>query len=284
MANRRNTGFELCFDSMTDLITNLAGGLILLVLLLLGVTREIRSAPADPDERNGADPKSLAPLRTRINLLRSEIAAVEQNLKNLEAKLPQLRRQVQELIDRAGQVHPPKEQQNAKDEEKEAKTVEFRPPFSRESQKDTNAAFVCQENRIYLFDLAAFESALKQKNPQKGEKVQLASGDYDVLIKDLVLVLVGNQIGRAPLGELILKAGHRGEALEQIHNPQSVFQVRLKQLDPAKNTLQFQVYPDSFQAFREARAIAWKLEFGLNWSPLEAGSNVKVGHGRVREL
>ena len=41
----RKTEVELCFDSMTDLITNLAGGLILVVLLLMGMTQ---AAPRSP--------------------------------------------------------------------------------------------------------------------------------------------------------------------------------------------------------------------------------------------
>src|SRR4051794_24932225 len=91
MAKRRMSQIELNFDSMTDLITNLAGGLILLVLLLLGVTREAvsQSKPAPPpapaeEEPQEAGDRSAKALRQRINDLQIELKSIESSLQRLD--------------------------------------------------------------------------------------------------------------------------------------------------------------------------------------------------------
>lgn len=106
MAVRRSSQIELCFDSMTDLITNLAGGLVLVVLLLLGMTQETRKvdvqaqfAAAKKKEGGG---KSLRPLELQAVSLRAEIARIEKEMKTLEDdKLPQLEQDVADLLKRA---------------------------------------------------------------------------------------------------------------------------------------------------------------------------------------
>jgi hypothetical protein len=285
MATRRTSNVELCFDSMTDLITNLAGGLILLVLLLLGVTREASSQspppPAVPEGTRDAGEKTVRPLRNQINLLRAEIAAIEQDVKGLEAQLPVLSQQVKELIEKAGQVQPPKERKEEKEETKEPTMVEFRPPLRRVSSKDTNVAFVCEQDRVYIFDLDAYGQARKDRKLQKGETLQVASGDYDVTIIDLVELSLGNQLLQIPRARLVRKVGRQGESVQSLRDPQSAFQARLNQLDPDKSVLQFQVYPDSFLVFRDARSLAWEKKFDLGWIPKEAGSSIEVGAGRA---
>lgn len=109
MAQRRASQLELCFDSMTDLITNLAGGLVLVVLLLLGMTQESKKveqqaefAAAKKKSEGGA--KSIQPLEIRSQALRAEIAAVEKNMSTLEAKLPKLQQDVEDLLERASKA------------------------------------------------------------------------------------------------------------------------------------------------------------------------------------
>jgi hypothetical protein len=106
MAQRRVSQVDLCFDSMTDLITNLAGGLVLVVLLLLGLTQETRKVEAKAEfaapKKTAAGGKSLRPLETQAVALRAEIARIEQDIKMLEeTRLPELEKEVAELVRRA---------------------------------------------------------------------------------------------------------------------------------------------------------------------------------------
>jgi hypothetical protein len=102
---RRNTEVELCFDSMSDLITNLAGGLILVVMLLLCVTREAPKAsdfgPGGSWKRSAGE-KSSRELFNRLSLLQIEaarlddgIAADERSLRDLEKKAAELLKKTQ---------------------------------------------------------------------------------------------------------------------------------------------------------------------------------------------
>jgi hypothetical protein len=93
---RRNTQVELCFDSMTDLICNLAGGLILIVLLLLGLPGGSPStAPAsEAEEVKVEGPQSMEPLLRQINEIRAEIRGVDKELESMERDWIKLKEKV----------------------------------------------------------------------------------------------------------------------------------------------------------------------------------------------
>lgn len=99
---RRNSEVELCFDSMSDLITNLAGGLILVVMLLLGVTREApKELAIDPDAATGkktAGDKSTRELFRRLTALELETANVDAEIASDEAMLAELNAKADELL------------------------------------------------------------------------------------------------------------------------------------------------------------------------------------------
>jgi hypothetical protein len=105
MPARRVSEIELCFDSMTDLITNLAGGLVLLVLLLMGMTTEgggrADVAAAPPPPAAGAGQKSIKPLEQQAQVLRTEIAIMDKNISSLESRLPALQAEIEALLKRA---------------------------------------------------------------------------------------------------------------------------------------------------------------------------------------
>lgn len=107
MALRRTSQLELCFDSMTDLITNLAGGLVLVVLLLLGMTQETKKVESEVEfatmvkKKGIGSGKSIHPLETQSQVLRAEILALEKNIASMEAKLPKLQQEVEELLVRS---------------------------------------------------------------------------------------------------------------------------------------------------------------------------------------
>ena len=103
---RRNTEIELNFDGLTDAVTNLVGALILLVLLLVGVTREyvIFAQPtAPPPPAPNMDeplegPKTLDELHRQVAVLRAAIIQADQEITELEQKMPDLRDRAEILI------------------------------------------------------------------------------------------------------------------------------------------------------------------------------------------
>jgi hypothetical protein len=101
---RRNSEVELCFDSMSDLITNLAGGLILVVMLLLCVTREAPKA-ADPEfggnGKRTAGEKPSRELFNRLNLLQIEATRLEDGIATDGRTLRELEKKANELLTKA---------------------------------------------------------------------------------------------------------------------------------------------------------------------------------------
>jgi hypothetical protein len=89
---RRTSHIELSFDSMTDLITNLSGGLILIVLLVAGLTREA-TAPSQG--------KSPTPVCEQINQLRFDVQTIDQRMSGTEQRLDAWEQDIQELCDQA---------------------------------------------------------------------------------------------------------------------------------------------------------------------------------------
>lgn len=97
---QRRTDVELCFDSMTDLITNLAGGLILIVLLLLAITRVAPRPAASPGVEGAAHAgeRPVRPLLTRLDRLQDDLDRVNGAIANDGNRLKALEQQVAELL------------------------------------------------------------------------------------------------------------------------------------------------------------------------------------------
>lgn len=98
----RRSEVELCFDSMSDLITNLAGGLILVVMLLLAVTRESpRTVELDANAATGkavVGEKSASELSQRLKVLEIETARVDADISEDVQLLKVLDKKAEELL------------------------------------------------------------------------------------------------------------------------------------------------------------------------------------------
>jgi hypothetical protein len=98
----RKSDVELCFDSMSDLITNLAGGLILVVMLLLAITREApKTIVVDPNMAAGkktAGEKSARELFQRLTAIELETARVDAELAADESLLKELDKKADDLL------------------------------------------------------------------------------------------------------------------------------------------------------------------------------------------
>jgi hypothetical protein len=113
MAKRAPAQVDLCFDSMTDLITNLAGGLVLVVLLLLGMTQDSKKPERPPEfapekKQTEGGSKSIHPLEVQSQLLRLQIKKLDESIAALDKKMPKLEADVQELVARALKGAPKK--------------------------------------------------------------------------------------------------------------------------------------------------------------------------------
>lgn len=278
MARRRRTELDLNFDSLTDLVTNLAGGFILLVLLLMGVTRPASSQnqpppPPSPKENSGGDAeqKSMAPLLARVNQIKAQVKGVDQEIDKLKADLPALKNEVEALIRKAEAIQPPKPVKEEGDKPV-ARTVPFRPPLEQKVATNSTVAFVCQDNRISILDLKAFDREVERRKPIPiGEtKITVPTGDFDVVI---------HNFGIGWRGDVIRKPNHAGETIQAVGDPRSRFQQAFGEMNVNQNHLQFAVFPDSFECFRRARDIGFERGFKANWEPFEPGKVVPIGPG-----
>jgi hypothetical protein len=81
--------------------------------------------------------------------------------------------------------------------------------------------------------------------------------------------------------ECVLKPSKSGEALEAALEPTSALMKQLDKLDPSKNTLQFYVYPESYEIFKKLRSMAYTKGYDVSWSPYATGETVFLGAGRA---
>ncbi|MEL6787678.1 MAG: hypothetical protein AAFO76_09765 [Cyanobacteria bacterium J06607_15] len=67
-----------------------------------------------------------------------------------------------------------------------------------------------------------------------------------------------------------------GETTTQLTTADSSYQQVLSQYDPSKDYLVFIVRPDSFEAFRTARKLAWDAGYEVGWEPHPQDSPIKI--------
>lgn len=267
MAKRRSGEVELCFDSMTDLITNLAGGLILLVLLLLGVTREAKSQPADAagGEKAKAGPRPIRSLEERAAVLTLALKQADRDLAQLEARLPRLRREVEDLMDKVSSLAP--RGRDKAEEKKGATEVEYRLPMKQLVNKG-GLLFYLEDERVSYFDLGAILRAeVKEVEKAKAEDRKV---NYPLTLDPPGSLFTVKLTRHSPLqatAEVTRKADAKGETLAEIQKADSRFRAVLAKHSPTTHVVQFHVFPDSFGLFREVRKLAWGAKYDVGWSP-----------------
>lgn len=89
MTDPRHSKPLLNFDSLTDTVTNLAGALILLVVLILGITGQGEASRTEP-------------LLEQLEQLRVEIQSVDQETRQIEDALRVLQQRLDRVADQAG--------------------------------------------------------------------------------------------------------------------------------------------------------------------------------------
>jgi hypothetical protein len=247
---------------------------------------------------HGQAPDSAAPAAdARVRVLQGQLAAIDQKLATATAKLPGLKSQVQDLVAKINSVQAPaaakaEPKEDVKEENLQPQRVEYRPPLYKKTDKKPSVIFVCREGRVLAVDLAALDAALdtasaaaKAANKdarsylRTGAFFSLRAGDFDVSVVEVLERIRGNKIQLLPRYEAVPKSGRAGESREEIEGTGSAFRAYLTKLNPGNVYLQFTVYPDSFDVFRQARSAAWARGFDLIWRPIEVGGKVKIGGG-----
>ncbi|MCY2987518.1 MAG: hypothetical protein NTY19_06600 [Planctomycetota bacterium] len=91
MGMLRGQKIEFNFDSLTDCITNLAGSLILVTLILFGLTKPKESGSTRPEyvRRNIGGEASMAPLVHKLETMRTELEHIHREVESLSSQLPQ---------------------------------------------------------------------------------------------------------------------------------------------------------------------------------------------------
>lgn len=234
--------------------------------------RQVRAAGEDTRQLESR----LAALREELERLREQVAKLPSGQpdgkKTAKAAVPvELRTQPAPAPDKAG-----------------AKEVDFRLARGRVSSRESNVGFVCKEKKVYVFDIRATtrarEQAMQQNSPvvKDGGTLKVPSGDFDIKV-EVARRSVGD--GRVEVRfkqELTLRPGRAGETLEQARAAGSEYRKRLDALTPGENVLQFSVYSDSFDLFRELRQLAWSKEFDdIAWEPYSPVQTIGFGFGQI---
>ena len=105
MSRRRQSRAELNFDGLTDSVTNLVGSLILLVVLVIAVTapKQIGERTPPPPDNTAGDEQPIDGLLETIRLMRAELSDIEQEVQRIEARIPSIGDEIEELKQLSGQ-------------------------------------------------------------------------------------------------------------------------------------------------------------------------------------
>ncbi len=101
MRKRRQAGIDLNFDGLIDVVTNLVGSLILLVVLVIAVTKPKQSGIDElpPRENTAGAEKAMDPLLEEIRSLREQLQTEAAGIRQMEERIPELENEIQELQD-----------------------------------------------------------------------------------------------------------------------------------------------------------------------------------------
>jgi hypothetical protein len=233
-------------------------------------------APAGVAADQGA--AAVQSLEGNLATTRQASEALTQRLTQLEIRLTDLLAQVA----KATVPEPPPEPPPTKQRPRQ---VAFRPPFEKLAADKTTIGFVCESGKIAILDYTEINDAFQKireralredvnREKQVVIDVEMPESDFHVVggwwrpASDELHVPVRRKPGN-----------HLGESPEEIESENSRFQRFLSSHSRNKHVLEFIVYPDSFEAFRAARALGWKLKYGLNWDLMESAKQIELGRG-----
>ncbi len=161
-------------------------------------------------------------------------------------------------------------------------TYIFRTPFARKTEKKP-LFFECRNERVLFINKNKMHEKLEEYR-FKIEEQQLT----DIEIKEKIqskYYTIEDDHYYADLNKFVFndlevflpKEGKHGETVGQLSAELSEFKSLAQNIDPDKNFVFFLVRPDSYDVFRKARKILWKLDIQAGWEPLVPGRQIMFG-------
>lgn len=251
----------------------------------------LRDAVKASDAQGRGLVKRLQPLADDVEILKQKVKAIEP-----PKSLPPPAKSEEIAVGPPSQVGGPTSEPRPKIKVEEQ---DFRPPLAKRSDRKTNLLVVCENGKMFLFDMNKLQgpankavdqveqNAQKRKTFLDGKPLQMGGtafndGDYD--IKQLTLK-AGPTFGNQTLidfdFEMKRKENSPGQTLEAIKAGKSTLTSRLKLLKPADNIVQIYVYPESYEIFQEIRKLLLEQTYEVGWIPLQVGSPVMIGNGKA---
>ena len=240
-----------------------------------------RELPAQsPTASSGAIDEML---QRRMGGLRIRIDQLHGQIDDLQTRIPQLQDELARLMQEAEALEVTVDPEEAETPpEEEPREVPFRPPLLRYVQKETPLGIVCRDGRVAILDMDACNDALNEllkdsdevRKLRGGQRARLPAGDFEIVLQ---VIAIG------PLVRIIMEAearsGQSGELLDDAIRRDSRLAARLGSLDAEDSAIQFVVYPDSFEEFRQVRQFVWERKFSVNWFPISHGEPLLIGAG-----
>jgi hypothetical protein len=265
----------------------LTAALLLLVWLMAGYqSSRCACGQAPVSKAREASPQSRD-AEVPVQLLHASIRQSEQQLGDLERRIPRLRREIETLIEQMKEPTRGTKPRDGNNNQGETQVREEHFRLPREEITDQKMiGFVCENNRVSLIDSTAFKDRIvpvaKRALANLGKKETFKYDD----IPDSDFGMEGSvQISAKKGLELVYRLvripGRLGETPEEIRRPESRFQrvLRAHQGNTREFYVSFAVLPDSYDAFRKARFLVWSAGFDVGWAAMDTGEKVELGSG-----
>ncbi|MFN4261145.1 MAG: hypothetical protein ACK4RK_17795 [Gemmataceae bacterium] len=157
-------------------------------------------------------------------------------------------------------------------------------PIIVTSDRNLKPVFIeCRDNRIIPMDVDSLTPELrdkfdfflplaeKQKNAQAFNARKFSTTTHVIELRPREFNV---QVVFKPLNQAV------GYALPDVKDPKGSFSAYLNKWGTDDHYLNFYVRSDSFEAFREARALAKEQGFDLSWHPLKKEDELSLYYGR----
>lgn len=140
-------------------------------------------------------------------------------------------------------------------------------PESPSYSNDSDYEFYSEQIQEYYRRLQEYQECITYKT-EEFKNFRVRTSHYEASVELEPFSIVYKPIEAA--------AGESPKELERIN---SEYKSTLKKLNPQADYLAFIVRPDSFEAFRRARQVAWKDGFNVGWEPMNADTQIRFSSG-----
>lgn len=230
-----------------------------------------------PGGRSSVAATSDQEVERTIRIVESRIEETNQAVGNLANRLVEDQKSLAKLVQQLKALQAIPRDAPAQPKATGTRAVEGRVPRMRPAEQDESIVFILENGRVTPVNLQiAMESAFQRANLRGGATKGVSSspvGHFDVQYEITPTFLSF---------ELVRKTGseHLGDSLAKFKSPGSESRRLIENTDSKTHYIQFAVYPDSFELFREVRSVAVQHGFEMGFVPMSPGQLISVGGGR----